>query len=181
MANPNDPPRVIRIDSWGNEVPPATTGRRVPLIGIFLIVLGLLLAAGQVFNVAAVGASAFFLALGLILVAAGLRDRSDFQLYAGLFVTAVAASDLLSGLGVIHGSGWGLLLFGVALVLLALVRMRSGRRPGATIVVGILLALWGGAQVAAANLNFSIDRLIGPALIVVLGIWLLVRSGRGRA
>jgi hypothetical protein len=181
MANPNDPPRVVRIDSWGNEVPTPSAGHRVPLIGIFLILLGLLLAAGQFFNVAAVGASAFFLALGVILVAAGLRDRNDLALYAGLFVTAIAASDLMTGLGLVHGSGWGLLIFGLALVAMALIRTRSGRRPGATVVVGILLAIWGGAGVAADNLNFSIDRLVGPALIVLIGLWVVMRSGRGRA
>jgi hypothetical protein len=181
MTNPNDLPRVVRIDPWGNEVPTPSAGRRVPMIGIFLIVLGLLLAAGQFFNIAAVGASAFFLALGLILLASGLRDRSDLALYAGLFVTSIATSDLLSGLGVVHGGGWGMLIFGLAVVALALIRARAGRRPRAAIVIGILLAIWGGAGVAADNLNFSIDRLVGPALIVLLGLWLVTRSARGRS
>jgi hypothetical protein len=95
--------------------------------------------------------------------------------------SAIAASDLLSGLGVVHGSGWGMLIFGLALVALALIRACAGRKPRATVVVGILLAIWGGAGVAADNLNFSIDRLLGPALIVLLGLWLVLRSGRGRS
>ena len=176
MGNPNDRPRAVRIDQWGNVVEPAR-GRRVPLLGVFLILLGILLIAGQFLNVAAIGASAFFLALGVVLLAAGLRDRNDLALYVGLFVTAVAASDLLSDVGVIHGSGWGMLLFGVALIGLGLTRMRGARRLTATLAIGVLLAVWGGASVAAANLNFSVDRVVGPALVILLGAWLVMRSG----
>lgn len=180
MGNSNDRPRAVRIDQWGNETAPPSSGGRVPLLGVFLILLGVLLVAGQFLNVAAIGASAFFLALGVVVLAAGVRDHNDLALYVGLFITTVAASDLLSDLAIVHGPGWGMLIFGVALVALGLFRMRTGRRPTATLAIGILLALWGGASVAAANLNFSVDRLVGPALVILLGLWLVMRSGMGR-
>jgi len=45
------------------------------------------------------GASALFLALGIILLLIWLRDRSNLALYIGVFVTALALSDLLNGAG----------------------------------------------------------------------------------
>jgi hypothetical protein len=181
MSNSSNPGGVVRIDQWGNPVDPPSGRRGVPLFGIFLIVLGVLLAAGQFFGVAAVGASAFFLALGVILLASGIRDHSDLALYAGLFVSSNAVAGLLTGLGVAHGSGWGTLLFGVSLVALALLRMRAGRRPLATLAFGLLFVLWGGLGVLAASLNVGLDRFIGPVLIVLLGLWLVSRAGRARA
>jgi hypothetical protein len=182
MSNSSNSGGVVRIDHWGNPIdppPPARGG--VPLFGIFLIVLGVLLAAGQFFGVAAVGASAFFLALGVILLASGIRDHSDVALYAGLFVSANAVAGLLTGLGVVQGGGWGTLLFGASLIALALWRMRTGRRPVATLVFGALFAAWGGLGVVAANLNVGLDRFVGPVLIVLLGLWLVSRSRRARA
>jgi hypothetical protein len=179
MSRPDEPPKVARVDSWGFE---GSWGRRggIPLAGILLIVLGLLLAAGQLFPDAQIGASAFFLAVGVLLILTGVRDRSDLALYAGVFVSAVALSDLLSGAGFIHGQGWGMFFLGLGVMAIALIRSSAGRRWGWTLGLGALLALWGGSEVAAANTNFAADRLVGPLLIVLLGIYIVTRSRRGR-
>ncbi len=178
MSKRDEPPKAVRVDSWGFEGSWGGHGGRVPLAGIFLIVLGLVLAAGQLFREAQVGASAFFLAVGLVLVFAGVKDRSDLALYAGVFVTALALSDLLSGAGLIHGQGWGTLFLGVGVMAIALIRSTAGRRWGWTLGLGGLLALWGGAEVAAANTNVATDRLIGPLMIVLLGIYIVSRNRR---
>ena len=180
MSKPDEPPKAVRVDSWGFEGSWSGRGSGVPLVGIFLIVLGLLLAAGQLFQQLQIGASAFFLAVGLILVFTGIRDRSDLALYAGAFISALALSDLLGGAGVIHGQGWGMLFLGLGVMAIALVRSTAGRRWGWTLGAGGLLALWGGAEVAAANTNIATDRLIGPLLIVLLGIYIVARNRRGR-
>ena len=94
MSDNGQPPKAVRIDSWGFQ-PGSTTGRsRIPLFGVFLIVFGVLLAAGQVLKVAQLGASALFLALGIVLLILWLRDHNDAALYFGLLVTALALSDL---------------------------------------------------------------------------------------
>lgn len=147
----------------------------MPLVGVFLIVLGLFLAAGQLVHEAQIGASAFFLTVGLVLVFVGFRDRSDLALYAGVFVTALALSDLLSSVGLIHGAGWGTLFLGLGLIAVALIRSSAGKRLGWAVGIGALLALWGGSDVAATNLNFPTDRLIGPLLIVLLGLYIVTR------
>jgi hypothetical protein len=175
----NDKNKAVRIDSWGFEGNLAGHRGGMPLMGLFLIVLGLFLAAGQVFQDAAIGVSAFFVAVGVVMIAIGVRDRSDLALYAGVFVTALATSDLLSGAGVIHGQGWGTLFLGVAVTFIALIRS-SGRRFGWALAIGLLLMLWGGTDVAASYVNFPTDKLVGPALIVLLGIYIVTRNRSGR-
>jgi hypothetical protein len=178
MGKREGPPKAVRIDSWGFEGSWGGNrrGRGVPLLGIFLIVLGLLLAGGQLFPQAKFTTSAFFLAVGIILAIVGIRDRSDLALYVGVFVGALALSDLLSSSGVIQGSGWGRLFLGLGLMAIALIRSAAGRRLGWGLVLGGLLALWGGSEIASTNLSFSPDRLIGPLLLVLLGVYIVSRS-----
>jgi hypothetical protein len=177
--NRQDPPKAVRVDGW--TVDGSWPGRRsgVSTVGIFLVVLGVFLAAGQLFSEAQTMASGFFLAVGLILLFVGIRDRSDLALYAGAFVTAFALSDLLRSLGVIHGSGWSTLFLGVAVMAIALIRSSTGKRLTWTLGIGGLLTLWGGSDVLASNFsNLLTDRLIGPLLIVLLGLYVVTRSRR---
>jgi hypothetical protein len=183
MSNNDQPNKAVRIDAWGFEGSWGGTrrGGRVPLLGIFLIALGLFLAAGEFFPQAQIGASAFFLVVGLLLVLTGLRDRSDLALYVGVVIAALALSDLLSGLGLIHGHGWGTFFLGVGVVGLALIRSRTGRSWGRAVIVGALLALWGGSEVATSYLSLDLDRLVVPVLIVLLGLYIIRRRGGSRA
>ena len=181
--NKNDQPnKAVRIDAWGFEGSWGGTrrGGRVPLLGIFLIALGLFLAAGEFFREAQIGASAFFLVVGVLLVLTGLRDRSDLALYVGVVIAALALSDLLNGLGLIHGHGWGTFFLGVGVVGLALIRSRTGRSWGRAVIVGALLALWGGSEVATSYLSLDLDRLVVPVLIVLLGLYIIRRRGGSR-
>jgi hypothetical protein len=167
MSDKDQPPKAVRINSWGFETDTAGGRRSVPLFGIFLIVFGMLLAAGQV-----------FLALGIILLLIWLRDRSNLALYIGVFVTALALSDLLNGAGVVHGNGWGTLFLGVGVLLIALVRIRSGKSWAWAAILGALLCLSGGSGVATSYLNVDVDRLVWPVVLVLLGAWILFRSRR---
>jgi hypothetical protein len=176
-----EPSKAVRVDSWSFDGSWPGSRRGVPLLGLFLIVLGLFLAAGQLFREAQIGASAFFLTVGLLLVFVGLRDRSDLTLYAGVFVTALATSNLLSSLSVIRGSGWGTLFLGIGVLAIALIRSSAGRRWGWALGIGGLMALWGGSEIAASNLDFPTDRLIGPLLIVLLGLYIVTRHRSARS
>jgi hypothetical protein len=178
MNNKNEPAKAVRIDRWGFETDVPGGRRSVSLFGIFLIVFGLLLAAGQLFAGAQVGASALFLALGIFLVLVWLRDHNDSALYAGVFVTALALSDLLTSAGGIHGNGWGALFLGIGVLWIALIRIRSGKGWVGATILGALLCLWGGSGVATSYLNIDADRLVGPVLLVLLGVWILSRSRR---
>ena len=178
MSDSNQPPKAVRIDSWGFDMEKPGRRRTVPLLGVFLIVFGMLLAAGQVLKAAQLGASALFLALGIILLVIWLRDRSDTALYVGIFVTALALADLLSGAEVIHGSGWGTLFLGIGLVAVAPIRAREHRNWGWPLILGGLLSLWGVSVIATSYLNVDADRFVGPALLILLGIWIVTRNRR---
>ena len=112
----------------------------------------------------------------MVLVGVGFRDRNNLALWVGVFVTALALSDLLSGMSLIHGSGWGTLFLGLGVIGIALVRSSGGKRLGWTLGIGALLALWGGSEVAASNGTFPTDRLVGPLLIVLLGLYIVTRN-----
>jgi len=181
MSN-QEPPKVVRINQWGFEDPlPGKPQSRVAVAGIFLIVVGVLLGAGQLFPEARIGAGAFFLAIGLLLLYIGFRDHRDLPIYAGIIVTALALANLLSGMDRIHGSGWGTLFIGIGVVGLALVRSYARRRWGWMLAVGLLVTLWGGSEVVASNLKFPADRLVIPALMVLIGIYIIVKTAGRRS
>jgi hypothetical protein len=48
------------------------------------------------------------------------------------------------------------------------------------VVLGGLLCLWGGGDVATSYTSVDGGRLVGPALLVLLGIWILSRNQRWR-
>ena len=178
MKDTGQPPRAVRINSWGFETDTPGRRSRIPLFGVFLILFGLLLAAGQVFKVAEIGASALFLALGVVLLLVWVRDRSDAALYLGILVTALALSDLLTGAGVIHGGGWGALFLGIGVLAIAPMRAHAGRNWGWPVFLGALLCLWGGSDVVTSYMNVDVGRLFGPVLLVLLGIWIVSRARR---
>src|SRR5512141_3419105 len=106
MSDRNSP-RIVGSDDW------TWTGRwgqrrgGFPTLGLFLIVLGAVLVAGEFFTWAAIGLAAFFFAIGVVLIVSGLRDRSDGLLFVGVFMAALALSNVLSAAIVMHGDGWG--------------------------------------------------------------------------
>jgi hypothetical protein len=61
---------------------------------------------------------------------------------------------------------------------IALIRIRSGKGWVGATILGVLLCLWGGSGVATSYLNIDADRLVGPVLLVLLGVWILSRSRR---
>jgi len=174
MSKP-DSPKIIGSDGWSFEGSWSAPRGRVPLLGVFLIVFGLLLVAGEFVPWAAYGTAAFFLAIGVVLMAVGLRDKSDLALYLGVFMAGIAASDFLSAASVIHGDGWGTLFVGLGFMAASLLRSSVAHRIGWAFVLGAILAVWGGIQAARTELNFPTDKLIGPVLIILLGVWIVSR------
>jgi hypothetical protein len=173
MSDKNDRPNAVRIDGFGFEIDQPRRG--FSMLGLFLIVFGLLLAAGSLFQAAQLGANALFLALGLVLLLVWLRDRSETALVLGLIVTALAMSDLLTGIGVLKGDGWGTTFLGIGALLLAFVRARAGKSWAWAVILGGLLLLWGGSEIVSTYSNVSLSRLVGPLLLVLIGLWLITR------
>lgn len=175
----DDRGKAVRINggqSWDWQAE-WRAGGGVPLFGVFLILLGIILIIGEFYSLAHVGVSAFFLAVGIVLLGAWARDRNHGALYLGMIITALAAASLLTDLHVIHGSGWGTFFIGIGFLAIAGIRAAGGSGWGWQVVVGALLALSGGSDAIGNVLNVNIDSVIGPLLIVLLGVLLITRGG----
>ena len=152
----------------------------IPIFGIFLILFGLFLVFNEFVAVTRVAVSAFFLVLGLALLAQWLRDRGHLSLYFGAIITALSLADLLTAFGVVHGDGWGTFLLGIAFLAIAAIRASGGAGLGWQAVLGIVLFLGGGTQVASFYGAPDIGRFAVPLLIVLLGLWIVTRQRSAR-
>ena len=157
---------------WGAE-----ESRRPHLswIGVFLVVFGGLLILensmyGDLGNIAV-------LAAGLASLLAWVVRRGTVALYFGAFLTAAAVPGAIEGAsGTELGAGWGTLFFGIALLFIALVRVSGRGGWGWQAIAGGALVLLASTEIAVPN----VGSYVLPALLVVLGLLLLLRGGRGR-
>jgi len=181
MAGGRDPRPMegVRVDETPNgvrryEVRWGPDDRRrpgFPWIGVFLIVYGALLVVERTFPQYGNLGNIAVLAAGLASLLVWAIRRTSIALYAGAFLTALALPGTLEGLGYPLGQGWGTLFFGLALLLVALVRATGGGGWGWQAFWGVILALLGASQVAAGDLA----GLVLPLVLVALGVVLLAR------
>jgi hypothetical protein len=178
MSDRDQQGKAVRINSWGFETGDTRRPRAVSLLGIFLICLGVVMAAGEMLGGRDVALSSLLLAVGIVLLVYWGRQGSTLALYAGIFLTSLSAADLLTALHVLSGNGWGTLFLGIGILALVPIRSHSGQSWGGAALLGGLLAFWGGSDVASHYLNFALDRFIGPLLLVLLGVYLVGRAAR---
>ena len=149
---------------------------RVPWFAIFLIVFGALLLLKQAFPALEAAGSLLFLAVGVAFLVSWLINRGMGSLYLGSIITALAAPGLLAAGNVVSGSGVGTLCLGVAFLFIALVRAGSRAGWGWQAGLGVILVAIGASSVALPGLG----DLVGPILLVILGLIVLTRSTNGR-
>jgi hypothetical protein len=156
---------------------------RLPLIGVFLIILGAVLILGQVFPGVRFAGSGLVVAVGIVMIALWATRRVGVVgLYAGMILTALSLPNLLRDLGVIAGgNGWGTLFLGLGFIAIALLRASNRGGTGWQLIVGGVLAALGAIQVFGRELlpSASLDGLLWPLLILVAGVWLISRSRAG--
>ncbi len=162
--------------TWGDE----DVRRGLPWIGVFLVVFGGILLLGAAYPNAHVLGSALTTAFGVALLATWATGRG-WGLYPGLLITAFSLPGLLVDLGLLPaGAGYGTFLFGVGLLGVAIMRWTARRTWGWQLVVGGILAVAGGAEVAPhlwPGFPTTGD-LLGPLVLVVLGLLILGRAAR---
>ncbi|MCI0581934.1 MAG: hypothetical protein L0227_03405 [Chloroflexi bacterium] len=156
---------------WGDE---DARRPRLSWIGVFLVVFGALLILensvyGDLGNIAV-------LAAGLASLLAWVVTRGTVALYFGAFLMAAAIPGTYEAVAKTDlGAGWGTLAFGIALLFIAFVRAAGRGGWGWQTLAGGALVLLASTEIAVPQVG---DYAL-PALLIVLGLLLLLRGGRG--
>ena len=149
----------------------------LPWIGIFLVVFGGLLLLEQALPQYRGLGNIAILAAGIASLIAWAFRRGTIALYAGAFLTALAAPGTYeAATGTDLGPGWGTLCFGLAFLFIAAVRASSGAGWGWQAVLGVILFAIGASSLAIPGMS----DLFWPLILVVLGGILLVRANASR-
>ncbi len=183
MNDQGRPTRAVRVVSWSWEPGAGEHRPRVPWLGVFFLLFGGLLLLQEAFPSANLAGSALVLALGLAFLFGWLRGGNVLGLYAGMILTALGLPSLLEAAGLISGPGWGTLFLGVGFLAIAGYRRSRQAGWGWQTVLGGILVLVGGTQVAAGSVpGFSdLGRLAWPLVLVAFGAYLMIRrAGPGR-
>ena len=154
---------------WGRE---EDRRPKLPWIGIFLVVYGVLLFTANRFPEYLVAGNLLVLAAGLAFLIVWMLRRGTFALYAGAFLTASAIPGLIQGIGYNSPEGLGKLCYGLAFLFVAAVRMTKGGGVGWQAVIGILLVALGASEMALPD----VTDIIFPILLVAFGLILLTRD-----
>jgi hypothetical protein len=172
---PDEPSGVTYYEwRWG---PDEARRPGLPWIGIFLVVFGGLLLVQQALPEYRGLGNVVILAAGVASLIAWAIRRGTVALYAGAFLTALAAPGTYeAATGTDLGPGWGTLCFGLAFLFIAAVRAIRGGGWGWQL-------LWGGVLVALGGVEITQPNFAGialPLIIVAIGVLLLIGS-RNRA
>jgi hypothetical protein len=165
-----------RAWTWEDE----DVRRGLPWIGVFLVVFGAILLIGQAYPQAHIVGSALTTAFGVALLVSWATGRG-WGLYPGLLITAYSLPSLLVDMGVLPaGSGYGTFLFGVGLLIVAGMRWWARRQWGWQVIVGGILALAGGSEIASRLWpGFpGLGDLLGPLVLVLIGLLIITRAVR---
>lgn len=150
-------------------------GRRFPLLGVVLVLLGAGLLIRQLDP--RIGWSTLvFLALALAFSGAWLLGRSRFAVVPAFFFFALGVPALLQDLGVVVGEGWTTLSLGVALLVAWGFGRLRGRTHGWALWLGGLLTIVGLAQVSYRLAGLPAIGALWPVIIIVAGLLIIFRD-----
>lgn len=170
MTGDQGPIRIYGWD-WGRD---EDRRPQVPWVGVFLLILGGLLIFEQVAPQYRDLGNVVVLAAGLAFLIVWALRRSSFALYAGALLTAAAVPGLVEGVTHTTVSGLGTVAYGLAFLLIAIVRGTSRGGWGWQLVLGLVLVAVGASEMTLPDLA----DLTLPVLLVVLGVVLISRGRR---
>jgi hypothetical protein len=151
----------------------------LPWIGLVLVLFGALLLLGEFVPGFHVAGPALGVAAGLAFLIAWITNRGRWGLYPGIFVLAISLPGFLIDLGVLSAApGWTTLFLGIGLLVVAVARWAGHGGVGWQALLGALLALSGGGEVAQALVPGAprVDALVLPLVLFSLGLLILMRS-----
>ncbi len=151
--------------------------RRVPWLGILLVVFGLALFVQQV---TPLGASTTFLsALAIAFGASWIVGGSRWAEVPAILLAALAIPQALTDLGYIDGPGWGSISLGAAFLIIWLLGRRPGRRSGWALWLAVIFGLIGLTQVSQQLAWLPPLDAFWPIVFIVLGLALIIGQRRG--
>jgi hypothetical protein len=165
--------------SWSRQDPRPG----LPWIGLFLVLFGGLLLLGEFVPSFHVAGPALGVAAGLAFLIAWVTNRGRWGLYPGILVLAISLPGFLIDLGILRDApGWTTLFLGIGLLLVAIARWVGHGGVGWQALLGGLLVLGGGGDVAQALQPGipSFDAVVFPVFLLALGLLILVRAIRPR-
>jgi hypothetical protein len=170
---PDEPTDVSYYEwRWG---PDEERRPGLPWIGIFLVVFGGLLLLQQALPDYRGLGNILILAAGIASLIAWVIRRGTVALYAGAFLTALAAPGTYeAATGQDLGPGWGTLSFGVAFLFIAVVRAVRGGGWGWQLLWGGVLTGLGAVEILQPN----VAGIALPLILVAIGVLLLAGSRR---
>ena len=171
---PPDEPSSVNYYEW-RWGPDEERRPGLPWIGIFLVVFGGLLLVQQALPDYRGLGNIVILAAGIASLIAWAIRRGTVALYAGAFLTALAApGSWEAATGQDLGPGWGTLCFGLAFLFIAVVRAVRGGGWGWQLLWGGVLAGLGAVEIAQPN----VAGIALPLILVAIGVLLLAGSRR---
>ncbi len=160
---------------WADWRASAGTFRAFPVLGIGLVLIGVALLIQQ-FQPTISLTSLLVLALGIAFGAVWLLGGVRGAFVPAAFLLALALARLVVELGVVRGEGWTAMFLGFGLLAISAVgRWQRAKRDWA-LWLGVILVLIGLAQISLRAVGFRELGLIWPALIILVGGVLLLRS-----
>ena len=175
LASSSPPPEAGPIRTYGWTWGPDEERRpRLPWIGFFLVIFGLLLIIDRALPQYRSAGNLLVLAAGLAFLVVWVLRRGTFSLYAGAFLTAASVPGVIAGFGYDPSPGVGTIAYGIAFLFVGFVRAARGGGVGWQAVIGIILVAVGGSELALPDMA----SLTLPALLVLLGLYLLLRGSR---
>lgn len=145
------------------------------LLGVFLVLIGVGLVI-QLVQPAISLTSLILLALGVAFGAVWLIGGVRGAFVPAAFLMALASARLVVELGMVTGDGWTALFLGLGLLTVWAVGRGQGARRDWALWLGLILLLIGLAQISLRVAGLQEFGLLWPALIILIGGALLLRS-----
>ena len=150
--------------------------RHIPILGIFLLLLGLALLVDQL---TPISLSAIFLGvLAGLFAAAAILWKARWAVTPTILLVALFVPDLLGDLGVLHGDGWTSVALAVGFGLIWLIGRSQGRRRRWPLLLAVFFGLLGVTQLSDQVPWLPDLDVFWPLLFIVVGLVIVLDARR---
>ena len=150
--------------------------RHIPILGIFLLLLGLALLVDQL---TPISLSAIFLGvLAGLFAAAAILWRARWAVTPAILLVALFVPDVLGDLGVISGDGWTSVALALGFGLIWLIGRSQGRRRRWPLLLAVVFGLIGVTQLSDQVPWLPDLDVFWPLLFIGVGLVIVLDARR---